>query len=158
MSDSSPTAGCAEPPARLSYWHLWTDDAGISRQTLCQLPAFLMGVLGPGDSPQWSHDLMQVGNSFLTELPVGWTASWHMNHVPKWIFVLRGSWSVESMDGQRQVFGPGEFSFGGDQGCVADGEGRIGHLSAQVGDEPCLQLIIQRNDDAWSALRPGAFS
>ncbi len=146
------------PPARLAYWHLWTDDGGVSRQTLCQLPEFLMGVLGPGDSPQWSHDLVDVGNSFFTELPVGWTASWHMNHVPKWIVVLRGSWYVESMDGQRQVFGPGTFSFGGDQGCIADAEGRIGHLSGQVGDEPCLQLILQRNDDAWTALRPGAFS
>lgn len=146
------------PPARLDYWHLWTDDDGVSRQTLCRLPDFLMGVLGPGDSPQWSHDLIKDGNSFLTELPVGWTASWHMNHVPKWIFVLRGSWYVESMDGQRQVFGPGTFSFGGDQGCRADGEGRIGHLSGQVGDEPCLQLIIQRNDEAWTALRPGSFS
>jgi len=103
------------PPARLDYWHIWADDDGISRQTLCQLPAFLMGVLGPGNAPQWSHDLVAVGNSFLTELPVGWTASWHINHVPKWIFVLRGSWYVESMDGQRQVFGPGTFSFGGDQ-------------------------------------------
>ncbi len=158
MSDPTLPADSPQAPERLSYWHLWTDDDGVSRQTLCQLPDLLMGVLGPGDSPQWSLDLIKDGNSFLTELPVGWTASWHMNHVPKWIFVLRGSWSVESMDGQRQVFGPGEFSFGGDQGCLAGADGRIGHLSAQVGDEPCLQLIIQRNDDAWSGARPGAFS
>jgi hypothetical protein len=155
MTDTAPPPPA---PAALEYWHLWTDDEGISRQTLCRLPPFLMGVLGPGDAPQWSQDLLDVGNAFLTELAVGWRAGWHMNHVPKWIFVLRGSWYVESMDGQRQVFGPGSFSFGGDQNCIADAQGRIGHLSGHVGDEPCLQLIIQRNDDAWTALRPGAFS
>jgi hypothetical protein len=95
---------------------------------------------------------MAVGKAFLTELPVGWIASWPLNHVAKSIVVLRGSWCVESMDGQRQVFGPGRFSFGGDQNCIADGEGRIGHLSGQGGPEGCLQLIIQRNDDAWTAL------
>ena len=54
--------------------------------------------------------------------------------------------------------GPGEFSFGGDQNCKADAAGRIGHLSGQVGDSPCLQLVIQNNDpQAWVGARPGAF-
>ena len=145
-------------PDRLGYWHLWTDDGGCSRQSWCLLPAFLRGVLGPGDAPQWSHALLPEGTAFLTELPVGWRAGWHENHAPKWIFVLRGSWYVESMDGERQIFGPGTFSFGGDQHCVPGTDGRLGHLSGQVGDEPCLQLIIQRLDDAWRCARPGYFS
>ena len=145
-------------PAPLPYWHLWTDDGGISRQTLCTMAPYTLGVLGPNDSPQWNLDLIKEGNSFLTELPLGWTADWHENHIPKWIYVLRGSWSVESMDGQKQVFGPGEFSFGGDQQCIATASGAKGHLSAQVGDEPCLQLIIQRNDTLWNGVRPGFFS
>jgi len=145
-------------PACLPYWHLWTDDEGISRQTLCSMAPYTLGVLGPNDSPQWSLDLIKEGNAFLTLLPVGWTADWHENHIPKWIYVLRGSWSVESMDGQKQVFGPGEFSFGGDQQCIATASGAKGHLSAQVGPEACLQLIIQRNDNLWTGARPGFFS
>ena len=145
-------------PAPLPYWHLWTDDGGISRQTLCTVAPWTLGVLGPNDSPQWNLDLIKDGNSFLTQLPVGWSADWHENHIPKWIYVLRGSWSVESMDGQKQIFGPGDFSFGGDQQCIATASGAKGHLSAQVGDEPCLQLIIQRNDDAWMQAPPGFFS
>lgn len=145
-------------PACLPYWHLWTDDDGISRQTLCSMAPYTLGVLGPNDSPQWSLDLIKEGNAFLTMLPVGWTADWHENHIPKWIYVLRGSWSVESMDGQKQIFGPGEFSFGGDQQCITTTSGAKGHLSAQVGDEPCLQLIIQLNDNLWSGVRPGFFS
>ena len=157
MDPTAPPAP-SSPPAPRTYWHLWTDPRGISRQTLCQLAPYRLGVLGPNDSPQWNLDLFEQGNSFLTLLPVGWSADWHENHVPKWIFVLSGAWSVQSMDGQRQVFGPGDFSFGGDQGCIATPEGAKGHLSAQVGEEPCLQLILQRNDDAWRNAPPGFFS
>ena len=146
-----------EPP-KLAYWHLWTDDNGVSRQTRCELTEFEMSALGPGDSPQWNGSLLDDGNAFLTVLPVGWVGDWHMNKTAKWIFVLSGQWYVESMDGQRLVFGPGEFSFGGDQGCKADTQGRIGHLSGQVGDVPCVQLIVQNNDSkAWVGARPGDF-
>ena len=140
------------------YWHLWTDEHGVSRQQKCQISAAKLGLLGPGDSPQFSRNLVDNGNAFVTYLPVGWTADWHENHTPKWIYVLRGSWSVESMDGQKLVFNAGEFSFGGDQGCIATPDGKIGHLSAQVGDEANVQLIIQRNDDAWRGAKPGFFS
>jgi hypothetical protein len=139
------------------YWHLWTDEDGVSRQQKCQISAAKLGLLGPGDSPQFSRNLIDNGNAFVTYLPVGWTADWHENHIPKWIYVLRGSWSVESMDGQKVVFNAGEFSFGGDQGCIATPDGKIGHLSAQVGDEANVQLIIQRNDDAWRGAKPGFF-
>jgi hypothetical protein len=146
------------PPSSLEYWHLFTDAEGISRQTLCTMAPYHLGVLGPGDAPQWNLDLFKDGNAFLTLLPVGWRADWHENHIPKWIFVLQGSWSVQSMDGQLQVFGPGEFSFGGDQDCITTADGAKGHLSAQVGDEPCLQLVVQRNDEAWRSAPPGFFA
>ncbi len=112
----------------------------------------------PANSPEWTEPVVDDGNVFLTVLPVGWTADWHMNHAPKWIYVLCGRWYVESMDGQRVEIGPGDFSFGGDQDCKADGQGRVGHLSGQVGDAPCVQLVVQRNDDAWAGARPGAFT
>jgi hypothetical protein len=142
---------------KLPYWHLWTDDSGISRQTQCELTEFTNASLGPGDATQWNNTLVDNANAFLTVLPVGWSAGWHMNHVPKWIFTLSGSWYVESMDGHRVVMGPGEYAYGGDQNCIANSKGHIGHLSGHVGDVPCVQLILQRNDDAWTALRPGAF-
>ena len=62
------------------------------------------------------------------------------------------------MDGQRVEVGPGEFSFGGDQNCITDAEGRNGHISEQLGDEPCIQLAIQPKDERWLNLRPGGFS
>ena len=38
------------------------------------------------------------------------------------------------MDGQRVEMGPGELSFGEDQGTKRDAKGRHGHLSGTVGD------------------------
>jgi len=144
---------------RLPYWHLWADDDGVSHQARSELASFKLASLGPGDSSQWNHPLLDDGNGFLTVLPVGWRADWHINKTAKWIVVLSGQWFVESMDGDRIVMGPGEFAFGGDQLCKADAAGRIGHLSGQVGDIPCAQLVIQDNDPrAWVGARPGAFS
>ncbi|MCB1486248.1 MAG: cupin domain-containing protein [Bauldia sp.] len=148
----------ADEAPRLAYWHLWADDDGISHHTQCHLSQFESARLGPGDAPQWNDRVLRTGNAFLTVLPVGWTAGWHINETAKWIFVLTGAWYVESMDGQRVEIGAGEFSFGGDQDCKADSAGRIGHLSGQVGDVPCVQLIVQNNDPAaWAGARPGAF-
>lgn len=144
-------------PTPEQYWHLWCDENGISRQQQCSISSFELGVLGPGDSPQFSRALFDNGNAFVTYLPVGWTADWHENHVPKWIYVLKGAWSVESMDGTKVVIRAGEYSYGGDQGCRVTSDGRRGHLSAQVGDEPCVQLILQRNDDVWRNAPPGFF-
>jgi hypothetical protein len=147
----------AEPP-KLSYWHLWADDEGVSHQTRCDLTAFTSAPLNPGVSPQWSDALLDAGNAFFTVLPRGWVGDWHVNAAAKWIVVLSGRWFVESMDGERVVIGPGEFSFGGDQDCRADPQGRVGHRSGQVGDVPCVQLIVQNNDpNAWLGARPGAF-
>jgi hypothetical protein len=148
----------AIPPPPLSYWHLWTDSDGVSHQERCQLGAFSSAPLNPHVAAQWSAALLENGHGFLTQLPVGWCGEWHENSVPKWIFVLRGAWFVESMDGVRRTFTAGEFSFGGDQHCRRLDDGRWGHLSGQVGEEPCLQLIIQRHDDAWLQAPPGFFA
>jgi hypothetical protein len=50
------------------------------------------------------------------------------------------------MDGTRVEMGPGEVSFGGDQGCVADADGHKGHRSGTVGDEPAVLMIVQMDE------------
>ena len=146
------------------YWHLWTDENGISRQEKCAINSFELFSLNTGfptaglQMPQFSHKLFDNGNALLSILPVGWKGDWHENAIPKLIYVLRGAWWVESMDGHRVVVSAGEFCFGGDQGCIRPADGKFGHLSAQIGDEPSLHLIIQRNDDAWRGAKPGYFS
>ena len=50
------------------------------------------------------------------------------------------------MDGQRVEMGPGEISFGEDQGTRRDDKGHEGHLSGTVGSEPFVAMIVQLPD------------
>jgi len=77
-----------------------------------------------------------------TVQPVGWVGEWHENPAPQWIVVLSGRWFIESMDGARIEQGPGEFSFGEDQDCIAT-HGRKGHRSGTLGAEPCRLMTVQ---------------
>lgn len=43
----------ASPRPSVPYWHLWTDDAGVSHQTKCALTNYELH--GVGDAaPQWN--------------------------------------------------------------------------------------------------------
>ncbi len=125
------------------YWHLWTDADGKSRQTRCEIADFSPASMGGAD-PQ-CNDALGRGESTLifSVQPVGWIGDWHENPKPQWIVPLSGRWFVESMDGQRVEMGPGELSFGEDQRCKPDAEGRLGHRSGTVGDEPAHLMIVQ---------------
>ena len=144
---------------RLTYWHVWTDDAGISHQQSCTLPDFVKDSISEGAAPQWNNHLLTGETHILfAQLPVGWVGDWHENPEPQWIIPLSGSWYVETMDGQRVEMGPGDISFGADQHTVADAQGRRGHLSGTIGDQPAMLMIVQLKDKKWQAARPGAFA
>ncbi|RUX76897.1 cupin domain-containing protein [Mesorhizobium sp. M7A.F.Ca.US.006.04.2.1] len=130
----------------IPYWHLWTDADGISRQTRCALTEFELRSIKPPADPQW-QGLRSNGRmtTLVTILPVGWTGTWHENPKPQWIVPLSGRWFVQSMDGVRVEMGPGELSFGGDQNC-REVDGRRGHRSGTVGDEPAALIVVQLHD------------
>ncbi len=132
----------AGPKPSVPYWHLYVDGGGVSRQRRCALTRYQLARIGPAD-PQW-NDEMPRGESTVvfTVQPVGWVGDWHENPAPQWIVVLSGRWFIESMDGTRIEQGPGEFSFGEDQGCVAT-DGRRGHRSGTLGDEPCCLITVR---------------
>ena len=124
------------------YWHLYVDGDGISRQRRCALTQYELGGVGPA-APQWNDKMPPVQSTVVfTVQPVGWVGEWHENPAPQWIVVLSGRWFVESMDGVRIEQGPGEFSFGEDQGCTQT-EGRKGHRSGTLGDEPCCLMTVR---------------
>lgn len=77
-----------------------------------------------------------------TMLPVGWIGDWHENPEPQWIIPLSGRWFVETMDGVRSEMGAGELSFGEDQD-TREHDGRRGHLSGAIGDEPAVLMLVQ---------------
>jgi hypothetical protein len=147
----------AEHP-KISYWHLWTDDDGVSHQIRCELTSFEMGSVGGKAAPQWNDSLFTGdANIVFCVLPVGWIGDWHENPKPQWISVLSGHWFVESMDGMRVEMGPGDLAFGGDQNTTPDKEGRAGHRSGTIGTEPCALMTVRLDEAAWVGARPGAF-
>jgi hypothetical protein len=127
----------------IPYWHLYTDENGISRQKQCRISNFVLKSMNPPAAPQWQgqkhHDGMSV---MVTVQPVGWEGEWHENPAPQWIIPLSGRWFVEAMDGSRVEMGPGEISFGEDQGCRTI-DGRTGHRSGTVGHEPVVLMVVQ---------------
>ncbi len=127
----------------ISYWHLWTDEQGISHHARCELTEFELKGVGPAD-PQWNNkQARSEATTVFTVQPVGWVGDWHENPAPQWIVPLSGRWWVEAMDGTRVEMGPGEISLGEDQGCVRDAQGRLGHRSGVVGGEPARLMTVQ---------------
>ncbi len=132
----------SEPtPPTMPYWHVYTDGDGVSRQVQCELSQFKFEGVDPQTAPQWNdkQEKSQAGVTF-TVLPVGWVGEWHENPRPQWIAILSGRWFVETMDGVRVEMGPGELMMGEDQG-TKERDGKKGHLSGTVGDEPCTMIV-----------------
>ncbi|NBT45095.1 MAG: cupin domain-containing protein [Gammaproteobacteria bacterium] len=100
----------------IPYWDVFCDDNGISHQRRDSLIPNAMNTVSPGSAT-----------------------------APQWIVTLSGRWYVETMDGHRVEMGPGEISFGVDQGCRWV-EGKRGHLSGALGEEPVVLILIQVED------------
>lgn len=142
----------------LPYWHVWTGDDGVTHQTECALSGFAMQSMGGQAAPQWNLPIFEGKTNILfCVLPVGWIGEWHENPKPQWIVPLSGRWFVETMDGVRVEMGAGDLSFGGDQKSKQDSKGRLGHRSGTVGDEAAILMVVQLEDPAMIAARPGAF-
>jgi hypothetical protein len=140
-------AGNAAWKPTAAYWHVWTDENGASHQTRCVLSAFEQQSMG-GAAPQWNDRVSTSGATVLVAVqPVGWVGEWHENPKPQWIIPLSGRWFVETMDGTRVEMGPGEASFGNDQNCKPDSNGRKGHRSGTLGDHPATLMIVQLEQD-----------
>ena len=145
------TADPADKP-QLGYWHLWTDEHGVSHQTRCALTNYALK--GVGDAaPQWNNKQPRSeATPVFTVQPVGWVGEWHENPAPQWIVPLSGRWFVESMDGTRVEMGPGDLSFGEDQNCTTQ-DGRKGHRSGTIGNEPAVLMTVQMHVEP--VRRPG---
>lgn len=132
-----------DPPPKLEYWHLYTDEHGISHQTQCELNNFELGAVGDA-APQWNNKLPRSEATVVfVVLPVGWVGEWHENPAPQWILPVSGRWWVEAMDGTYVEMGSGQLSLGEDQQCIKDSENRIGHRSGTIGDEPAVLMTVQ---------------
>jgi hypothetical protein len=130
------------PAPTIFYWHLWTDQSGISHFTETELTEFEFKGVGGAD-PQWNDKQKKSEATVVfTVQPVGWVGEWHENPSPQWILPISGRWWVEAMDGTRREFGPGDLQLGEDQDCQTI-EGKRGHRSGTIGDEPAVLMCVQ---------------
>jgi hypothetical protein len=119
---------------RIPYWHLWTDDDGISRQTRCLLTEFELPSIS---KPAQGHRTAPEVTVMMTVLRVGWTGEWHENPKPQSILPLSGRWFVEAMDGQGRRMGPGDLLFRDDQNARKRAGGKAISLARSVMSPPC---------------------
>ena len=140
--DGEPVATSPSIP----YWHMWTDADGVSQQERRSVDGMRLRQVADGADPVWvAAPVEGTRRVVLAVLPVGLVGEWHENPVPQWIVVLSGRWFVETMDGTRVEMGPGDLSFGGDQGTRAV-DGRRGHRSGALGDQPTALMMVQFGD------------
>ncbi|MFF0910015.1 hypothetical protein ACFWZW_04900 [Microbacterium enclense] len=131
-----------DPPA-LPFLHMWADVDGRTRLNASALRGFGLQSVGGGADPQWMRPFPgDVASMTFAVLPIGWVGQWHPSPRAQWVVPLRGRWFLETQDGARVEMGPGDIHFGQDTD-TAEIDGRSGHLSGTVGDEPCHQLILQ---------------
>jgi hypothetical protein len=145
----------ADAGPTIAYWHLWTDDNGVSHQSRCEIDRFEFKGIGDA-APQWNNTQADSDATVVfTVQPVGWVGEWHENPAPQWILPISGRWWVEAMDGTRVEMGPGDLSLGEDQHCVADSGQRKGHRSGVLGDEPAVLMTVRLH--VAPIRRPGHF-
>ena len=75
-------------------------------------------------------------------LPAGWIGEWHESPRAQWVVPLAGRWFLETQDGRRVEMGPGDIHFGQDRD-TREVDGKKGHRSGTVGDEACVQMMVQ---------------
>jgi hypothetical protein len=129
----------SRPPA-IAYWSMFKDEEGNSALAEAWLEGFAKQALGGLALPLWMRTFegrLSAVKFFV--LPVGWTGDWHESPKPQWVVPLSGRWYIETAAGQRLEMGPGEIHWGEDVGTA----GARGHRSGQIGEQPCVQLIIQ---------------
>jgi hypothetical protein len=130
--------------APFSYWDVWVDGHGGTHQARCAVRDFSPFSLGKGIEPIYVDKTGQrPGAVWIAQFPAGWVGAWHENPKQQWVIPLSGRWFVETTDGTRVEMGPGEASFGGDQGAKPDARGHVGHLSGTLGDAPITLMFVQ---------------
>lgn len=143
----TPPSPNGQPPT-LPYWRVYVDAQGVSHQERATIDHFQAQSMG-GAAAQWNAPCpRRPEHALFSVLPAGWVGEWHENPAPQWILALSGGWFVETMDGHRVEFGPGDLCFGGDQHCTPDVQGRKGHRSGTLGDAPAVLMLVQMPEAA----------
>ena len=132
------------PRPHIPYWHLWRGQDGVSRQARCELTAYELQSIGDA-APQWNDKQARGRGDGRVHRAAGRLGG-RVAREPGAAMDHRrcpAAGGSKSMDGTRIEQGPGEFSLGEDQGCATDADGRKGHRSGTIGNEPAVLMTVQ---------------
>lgn len=133
--------GAGNPPS-IPFWHMKDDGTGQCTIESAWLEGFAKQVVSGKTVPIWMRSFPgQVKAVWFNVLPVGWIGDWHPSPSLQWVVPLSGRWFIETQNGRRVEMGPGDIHWGAD--IVSGNSADIAHLSGQIGDVPCVQLMVQ---------------
>ena len=153
------------PQPEIPYWHLWTDDDGVSHQTRCTLTEFELKGIG-GAAPQWNDKQDRAEATVVSPCSrSAGSATGTRTRRRNGSSCCPAAGGSSPWTARASSMGPGEFSFGEDQDCSADGwpqgpplrhdRRRAGRADdgavARAAESPALPL--QRREPAWTASR-----
>src|SRR5262245_35933015 len=73
---TGPAAGQDKPT--VPFWHVWTDDKGVSHKKRCKLSDFQFQSISKGAAASWIDRQSTPGATVVVlVLPVGWVGEWH---------------------------------------------------------------------------------
>ncbi|MBJ7438622.1 MAG: hypothetical protein JHD35_06320 [Sphingopyxis sp.] len=77
--------------------------------------------------------------------PVGWIGDWHPSPSLQWVVSLSGQWLIETQIGKRVEMVPGDIHWEAGVETTLDAS-RAGRRPGQIGDMPCVQMMVQFSD------------
>jgi hypothetical protein len=132
-------------PPTMPFWEMQIASSG--RSTIAQrlLDGFIQQSVSGDAAAIWMREFpATVKAVWFNILPVDWVGEWHPSPALQWVVPLSGRWFIETQDSLRVEMGPGDIHWGADiAGSTVD---EIGHRSGQLGDVPCVQLMVQFHD------------
>lgn len=130
------------PPA-MPFWDMSIAPDGRSTVEQRWLDAFYLRKVSGEATAIWMRQFPgAVKAVWFNILPVGWVGEWHPSPALQWVVPISGRWFIEAQSGVRVEMGPGDIHWGAD---IIAGKvhGQVGHRSGQLGDVPCVQLMVQ---------------
>ncbi|WP_137174167.1 hypothetical protein [Massilia sp. HP4] len=132
----------ANPPA-MPFLVMQPGLDGRSTISQAALAEFAMASVSGDAAPIWMRKFAgTVKAVWFNILPVGWIGELHPSPALQWVVPLSGRWFIETQDGQRVEMGPGEIHWGEDLAEAGTHPG-VAHRSGQLGDVPCVQMMVQ---------------
>lgn len=133
-----------QPPS-MAFWQMQPDAQGRSTISQHHLTEFALRSVSGDAAAIWMREFHgNLKAIWFNVLPVGWVGEWHPSPALQWVVPLSGRWFIETQDGKRVEMGPGDIHWGAD--LASEPHGRVAHRSGQLGDVPCVQMMVQFHD------------